>query len=172
MMRARHCFSSKIVDRAGKSFCGAAVVDEDQRGCPLAHNRQQPRMDRAPYRGALRPLRSRAARHLLQACPSRAISSTGTSMRSSRRFGSFAFTIVTGRNRTACSSRAATVSAVSSRVKPASISWARSAEASASDSVRTRVNRQRRRLHPPENAPPLPAAAAWRKARSAGRAFP
>ena len=50
MMRARHRLACKLIDRTCQPLRHPPVVHKNQRRRPLAHNLQQPRMDRTPDR--------------------------------------------------------------------------------------------------------------------------
>ena len=96
VMRARDGFAGKIVQRAGQPLGDPPAVDEDEGRIPLADELEQPRMDRVPdgqRRGACEAGRWGS----LPLRPSRAMSSTGTSMRSFNCLSAVALTIVTGR---------------------------------------------------------------------------
>ena len=105
VMRAHQRLAGQLVERAGQPLGEPPAVDEEQRRLVRANQLEQPRVNRRPDRrrapAAAPPGRSapRPAR------PRRAMSSTGTSMRSSSCFLSEASTMVTGRNsRGACAS--------------------------------------------------------------------
>ena len=96
VVRAHERFAGQLVERAGQTLGEPAAVDEEQRRAMRPNQFEQPRVNAGPDRRAPRPCGARPARGR-GGLASRAMSSTGTSTRSSSRFGTRASTTVTGR---------------------------------------------------------------------------